>query len=281
MKRMKINLFLLLALCLGACTEESFEYTDRTDLAMFSLTSETFLAVDGIDNVKEFTVASPVISEVDRAYMVKIEEKGTDEEAEENEVYEMVSGIVTIPAGEYTGTFRVRAFPQAMNEGEEQLAYLTLVAVEKEHPVAAFNNTMTIAFGRTCVFAAEDMPGTFDIYTRLLNLGTYDNKIAKVPVVADPDAANGFIVKSPYAEGVDLKMKMWPTDQGYWEVEMEDVFLTHIVPDDPRRQPYDVYGYGRGVWYPCMHGMVINYYLHLEDNDELIGVVTEQFDKLN
>lgn len=282
MKRMKINLFLLFCLLLGACTEESFDYTDPTDLAMFSLTSGSFLTTDAVeDNVKEFTVASPVVSPVDRAYLVQVLVKGTEEEAEENEQYELVSAIVTIPAGELTGGFKIRAFPQALNEGEEKVAYFSLAAIEKEHPVADFNNTMSVVFRRTCGFSLEDMAGRFDIYTRLVSLGTMENKIVKVAVEADPNVVNGIIVKNPYTEGVDLKMRMWPTEQGNWTVEMEDVYLTHIVPDTPLAAPYDVYGYGKGIWYPCMGILLINYYLHLPDDEELIGSVTERFQKLN
>lgn len=265
-----------------SCTEEEYNYDDPTDLAMFSLESGSFVAKQGLaDNLKEFWIASSVRVAEDRTYLVQVQSKGSDEEAEENEQFELPSSIVTIPAGELTGSFRLRAWPQALSETEEKVAYLSLVAVDEDHPVADFNNTMSVTLRRTCPFTPADMAGRVDIYTTLLNLGTWENKIARVAVEADPAVSNGFIVKSPYAEGQDLKMRMWEMEQGTWEVQMEDVFLTRIVPDDPRAVPYDVYGYGHGMWYPCMRQMVLIYYLHVEGSDEVMATVTERFEKLD
>lgn len=284
MNRVRLMIFLWGLLLTTACTEKKYMYSDPTDIAMFSLETESFVAVNGAeDNVKELFIASPVTAEVNRTYLVQVITKGSDEEAEAEMQYELASSaVVSIPAGELTGSFKVRVFPQALSEGVNKVAYFSLTAVDPAHPVATFKNSMSLMMSATCMFSPEELPGNFNITTTLIDAGTYGNIIYKVPIEADPKVENGFIIKSPYAEGVDLHMKMWPMESGEWEVEIEDTFLYRseaVEEENILYEAYDVYGFGRGVWRPCAENIYISWYLHFKDDEEIQEVRTDIFNK--
>lgn len=279
MKQVIVCIFLL-SLGFLSCTQERFIYDDTTDIAMFTSTSELFVAIEGEDdNVMEFKISSPVRTDVDRTYIVKIDMRNSEEEAKESEQFEFASSaVVTIPAGELSGAFKLRAFAHSLSELQDVVAYLILESTDNAHPVADFNKEMAVVFTRTCAFRLEDFVGKFDIYTTLIDVGNLENKISDVRIDLDPNRENGFIIRSPYEEGVDLYFRMWKTERGTYDVELDDSYLTTISSEDGSTS-FNVYGFGRGIWYPCMQKMGLNYYLHEDGSTEILSYRSELFEK--
>lgn len=280
---MKYLIILSLLVGILGCTEEHFIYDDPTDIATFSSETALLVAIQGADeeeNIREVVIGSPVVCDEPRTYIVKAAEPQTDEDAIEGEEFEFVSGVVTIPAGQLTGSCAIQLNPKKLSDayeisvgsGKEKIITLYLSATNAGHPVAGFGTQMTVRLRKTCAFDPEDFAGTYTIQTTLIpsSVPGQLTRLTDVVVEADPATEYGFIARRPYPTSeVDFHLKMVPTDEGIWEVRLDDVPLIGLINNEGVKGMG--YGYGRGVYYPCEGMLLMTYYLHYEGSKDVLG----------
>lgn len=279
-KDMKLTKIISLLVCLGmaiACTEETFEYSDPSDIATFALPSRTLMAVSGDEeaNIQEILIASPVRAAVPRTYVVKVKETGTSDEAVEGEDYDILAPIVTILPGELTGVCRIALHPDKLDETAEKVINLVLSATQADHPVADFGHQMIVRLKKTCAFVPEDLPGIYTIQTALLPSPEGVTTIYDVEIVPDPEVENGFTVIAPYhpASSVDLKLRLYPMKDGTWQAVVDDVPLIGLITETGEKKIG--WAYGEGVYYPCNKVMLMSWNLHYEGSQEVLAVLVD------
>lgn len=279
---MKNIRFLFLLLFVGAgCTEENFDYSDQTDIAMFGSEARQFYVSDAVtDNVIELTVCSPAVSDVARNYVVKLL-PGTDPDIDaiEHTNFEMASSlVVTIPAGEYNGTFKLRAFHHTLYDDKDKLVYFTLSAMDEAHPVADFNNTLTVSLSKVCTASLSDLTGTYTLTSQISQLMDDKNKVYNLKVYTDPDHADGLIIQRPYSED-NLYLRLWPNEAGrYTVVTRKEVYLGPILSTDTQSGiPTD--GSASGEFNPCNQKLELTLFAHPRGNAYSGITATEVFVK--
>lgn len=282
MEKMKNILFLLLLIFTGiACTEESFDYNDPTDVAMFSVEARQFFVTDAVtDNVIDLEVCSPVVSDEPRNYVVKLM-PGTDPDIDaiEHTNFEIASSlIVTIPAGEYVGTFKLRAFHHTLYNDRDKLVYFTLSSMDEGHPVAAFNNTLTVSLNKVCSASLSDLAGTYTLTSQVSQLGDDKGKVYNLKVYPDPDHADGLIIEKPYSEE-NMYLRLWLNEMGrYTVVTRQEVYLGPILSTDTQSGiPTD--GSASGEFNPCNMRLELTLFAHPKGNASSGMTATEVFVK--
>lgn len=279
---MKNIWFSILLLFLGAaCTEEDFNYSDPTDIAMFAAEARQFYVTDAVtDNVIDLLVCSPAVSDVPRNYVVKLV-PGTDPDIDaiEHTNFEMASSlVVTIPAGEYYGTFKLRAFHHTLYNDKDKLVYFTLSAMDEAHPVADFNNTLTVSLSKVCSAPLSELAGTYTLTSQVSQLMDDKNKVYNLKVYPDPDHADGLIIERPYSED-NLYLRLWQNETGrYTVVTREEVYLGPILSTDTQSGiPTD--GSANGEFNPCSMRLELTLFAHPRGNANSGMTATEVFVK--
>lgn len=280
MKRLIFIFSVMLGLVSVACTEEDYTYNDPTDIAVFGSKSLTLLVTDEVedaDNVMDVPVVSPVISDTDRRYLVKIRRENTRNEAVQNLNYEFVSSaVVTIPAGEYTGNLKVRVYHTSLLNDMDMVAHLRLESMDENHPVAAFGENMDLYFNKVCVVSIPEIAGVYNLTTMFGPANNDKGLIKNIRIEADPEFEDGLLIIKPYTEE-NVRLQLWKKhgDGKYSVRTREELFLTQMIAEDGTTA--DGWGGATGTYDACSGKMLLNFFIHPYGNMTQGQIAQEEF----
>ncbi len=261
-------------LLLTACEEKEYLYDDPTDIVMFNETYALFPVVDGQENKFQVMLSSPIISPVDREYIIGIQQSGTEEEAKLDQDYKLESTRVVIPAGERVGTFSIVAIDGRIPANVDLFANFMIVSAPEGAEIASFNNVFTLYFSRVCQFNFEDMLGDFVI--KKTAIFSSDEPI-EVEVIRG-EKENELILLQPYGQGIDITLTVVPNTDGTYRINLpEQHIATGIL--NQQTDPVEMWGRGTGTWDTCSKVMKITITPYLPGGGEWASVV-EKIEKV-
>lgn len=270
----KLKCMICMLLLTTACEEKEYLYNDPSDLVMFNETYALFPVVDGKESEIEIMISSPVVSSVDREYVIGIQQSGVENEAKPDKDYKLKSNRVVIPAGERVGTFTVIGIPGRIPSGTDFFANFMIVSTPNEAEVASFNNVFTLYFSRVCVFDFADMIGDYVIKNTSI-LSSKDPIQVKV-VRGEKD--NELVLLEPYGQGIDITITVVPNADGTYRINLPD---QHIATGRLNQQTelVEMWARGTGIWDTCNKVMKITMTPYLQGGAEW-GTVVEKIEKV-
>ena len=261
-------------LLLTACEEKEYLYNDPSDIVMFNETYALFPVVDGQENKIQVMISSPIISSVDREYIIGVQQSGADGEAKLDRDYTLESTRVVIPAGERIGTFSVVAVDGRIPASVDLFANFMIVSTPEGAEVASFNDVFTLYFSRVCQFNFEDMLGNFVIKNTVIFASDEPINVK----VMEGEKENEIILLEPYMEGLDISLIVVPNANGTYSINMPD---QHIATGRLNQQsdPVEMWARGTGTWDACSKIMKITMTPYLLEGGEWASVV-EKIEKV-
>ena len=270
----KFGWILALLFTVTACEEKEYLYSDPTDFVAFNETNALFSVVDDKEkNEIEITVSSPIVSSVEREYIIGITLTGADGEAVENKHYKLPSNTVVIPAGERIGSFKVIGIPDYLSSEEDMFVNFALVSASVGE-IANFNNVFTLYLARVCEFKMDEMPGTYEIESS--SVVASGEKITFE--VVRGQGSNELLLLQPYAPGVDLTIKIVQDITGAYTVVMDDQLLA--IGKNGSSELIRRWARGTGTWNTCTKIMKLVLSPHQEGNGVEYMPVTEIIKKV-
>lgn len=262
MRYIKFALCFIVLFSWGACTEQTYDYNDQTDIAMFALVNQQFTVWNSQpDSIINLEVCSPVAVDHDRKYIVKLI-GGTDPDIDaiEHTNFEIVGSLlVTIPAGELIGTFQLKAFHASLLDDADKLVYFELEEYDEKYPVASFNTFMTLALTKACAMPIDAIAGKYALTSSVL--GATKSGVA---IIADPDHADGIIIRNVYAEEVALQL--WPQGAGRYSVSTRGECLLGPILSDDNGKRYNAIGEATGEYNPCNGKLELDFMFYEADH---------------
>lgn len=205
MKHIRIVLLALVAVVAASCkpTERIYDgpniaYFDKGGLTRSEIVEET--------RVVSFNVISPLKVGYDRQYKL-IRKFGSTLETSE---YSIVTPMVTIKAGAYSGEGKVSFDPTVLAPKPDTL----VLGIEaQDGDVAAFDNTMTLVVSQRCQFVPELYVGTYDFFCGLFGLGTQREVVLATEGEGGAVKPNAIKVKEMYGTmGADVEIILDDSD---------------------------------------------------------------------
>lgn len=154
----------------------------------------------------------------------------------------MPSNTVVIPAGEYSGKFKVQGVPTYLPADVDMFANFMIVSAS-EGEVAGFNNVFTLYMHRSCPFRLEDMVGKYQIK----NSTMIDEKVIDLEIVLG-SGADELIMLEPYAQGFDLTITVQQDITGNYTVIMKD---QKVLIGRMGTMLVEMWGHAAGNWNTC------------------------------
>lgn len=263
-----------LLITLTACEEKEYLYSDPTDFVMFNETNALFSVMDDkATNEIEIMISSPIISSVDREYVIGINQTAAEGEAIENKHYKLPSNTVVIPAGERVGTFKVIGIPDYLTTDEDLFVNFSLVSASVGE-VAGFNNVFTLYLSRVCTFRIEDMVGTYVIESSAVVSASTSIEFE----VVRGQGANELLLLQPYAPGVDLTVQIEEDATGGYNVVMDDQLLA--IGRNGSSEIIRMWAHATGTWNTCSKTMKLSITAHQEGTQIEYVPVTEIIKKV-
>lgn len=233
---MKKNNIIGMALCcliaFTACDSERPVY-EGEQYVLFTDTLHYAPVTEGDGFVYEVEIGTTTASNVDRHYIVDVNQKKS--EAQEGYHYEIISRNVTIKAGEYVGTFKIKGIYENLQSNEVLAISLNIIGAEEEmNPL--YRNECTVCLVKCLPFNIRDyvgdvrMAATFPFstsnltYTMLKTEYINDSTLRiKEPFDQNHDLVIRFHTgkDNPFDQDIEMTEQIAFTDASFGDVAMK------------------------------------------------------------
>lgn len=157
MKKIYILWISLLALYLGGCEDHEAGIYKGDEFIQFTKTAIPFPVMSDGEQIAEIAVGVSKAPAKDQTFNIVVDEEKTTAVAGTH--YELVDHSVTIPAGKYTGTFKVKGLYENATPNGVFLALKLDAAPELIN--ADYGNTAIVQLYQYCEFSIDEMAGTY------------------------------------------------------------------------------------------------------------------------
>lgn len=207
LKYLSYTLHVALCLLLGACSEERVTY-DGPDFVMFSDSVHTLPIVDN-DSVFDICVSAAHVTSYDRTLAVELLAQQSN--AIRGYHFDLLNQTVTIPAGELTGSVKVRGY-QSHLETDDSVGFFLRLLPGNLKTSSLYGTDTRIMLQKAKRFDLQDFVGYAVVQSSwILNyMPAISSRLIRVE--ADPEVKNRVILRNLYYKGYDVKLDLMVGD---------------------------------------------------------------------